>query len=262
MNIKEERLKREEMRLRSGNLYGNMTGNVVRNNIVKPVNNALLKQMKKRETSVKKLQEALSLTIGDNDVNDLRYNPLQCAQLIEEELTKTCGSVTSSKYTQKIRTLIFNISDIKNFYLRYRILKGDLVPSQIINMTSADLANEDLKNKRKEIEKKALNNVLLNDFNVQIIKKTHKGEIHVVENSLSNYGSLMDPVDLESNQEKDDHLETDIQPSDLVMIDENNIQSSPVVAVKKSLPPRNNNLIFHEHELETLKKIEEKKVNG
>ncbi|CAN8061925.1 unnamed protein product [Agarophyton chilense] len=62
------------------------------------------------------------------------------------------GNGTS--YKQKYRSLSFNLKDPKNGKLRSAVLLRDILPSELIDMSSTDLANDDLRKKRAEVREK------------------------------------------------------------------------------------------------------------
>ena len=51
-------------------------------------------------------------------------------------------------YKQKYRNLNFNLMDKKNTSLRVAVLSRDIPPSCLLNITSEELANEELKKER------------------------------------------------------------------------------------------------------------------
>lgn len=63
----------------------------------------------------------------------------------------------------RIRMLLFNLKDPKNPYLRKRLLSGELSPSALPTMSSADLANPELANMRKEFEERSMKKVALTE---------------------------------------------------------------------------------------------------
>ena len=45
-------------------------------------------------------------------------------------------------YSQKARSLLFNLKDPKNNQIRQEIIKGNLTPSRVVKMTPKELAND------------------------------------------------------------------------------------------------------------------------
>jgi len=94
----------------------------------------------------------------------MRVQPADLANEIEMELYKQLylKEINSWKdYNSKLRSLSFNLKDPKNPYLRIRLLSRELEPSLLPPISSADLANPELTNMRKNLAEKALKNVTL-----------------------------------------------------------------------------------------------------
>eukprot|EP01048_Picozoa_sp_COSAG05_P002404 COSAG05_NODE_98_length_19441_cov_32.923327_7_plen_504_part_00 len=71
---------------------------------------------------------------------------------IEEELFMLCGGKgITSDYKTRARNLAFNLSDKLNLRLRHSARTGELLPSQLVRMSNADLANEQAKLERAAI---------------------------------------------------------------------------------------------------------------
>eukprot|EP00184_Porphyridium_aerugineum_P008654 CAMPEP_0184693756 /NCGR_PEP_ID=MMETSP0313-20130426/1913_1 /TAXON_ID=2792 /ORGANISM="Porphyridium aerugineum, Strain SAG 1380-2" /LENGTH=250 /DNA_ID=CAMNT_0027151919 /DNA_START=12 /DNA_END=764 /DNA_ORIENTATION=+ len=62
----------------------------------------------------------------------------------------------NTEYKDKARTLSFNIKDKLNAGLREAILDGSVLPAQLVDMTSDDLANEREKSKRAKINQEMI----------------------------------------------------------------------------------------------------------
>lgn len=74
---------------------------------------------------------------------------------IEESMFKTFKS-NGPPYKRKYRMLSFNLKDPKNIDLRKKVLAKLIPPSELINMTSEELANDELKRSRAETDKKLI----------------------------------------------------------------------------------------------------------
>ena len=70
-------------------------------------------------------------------------------------------SVTD-EYRSKLRSLRYNMEDTKNPTLCPRILVGEITVSQLVNMTSEDLASEKVKLKKAKAEEESKKNIILN----------------------------------------------------------------------------------------------------
>lgn len=58
------------------------------------------------------------------------------------------------KYKTRYRSILFNTKDSKNSGLFRKILKGTISPSQLVRMTSEELASKELLEWREREEKK------------------------------------------------------------------------------------------------------------
>ena len=94
---------------------------------------------------------AKALTSDGEGVVAAKEDALQTACAIEVKMWKKFGS-TNDDYKAKFRTLNFNFKDKKNGNLRSAILKGNISPKHVVNMTSEELANDDLKKYRQEVK--------------------------------------------------------------------------------------------------------------
>ncbi|CEP22604.1 Transcription elongation factor S-II AltName: Full=TFIIS [Cyberlindnera jadinii] len=85
---------------------------------------------------------------------------LAVAKDIEREVFKAekMDTSSSSKYAQRLRTLTSNLRQKNNPELRQRVIDGELAASQLINMSTKELAPESLKKELEEIKKKNLFN--------------------------------------------------------------------------------------------------------
>jgi hypothetical protein len=54
-------------------------------------------------------------------------------------------------YSDKARSLIFNLKDPKNPRLKVRVVEGDLTPWDLVTLEAKDLASEAQKQQREEI---------------------------------------------------------------------------------------------------------------
>jgi len=61
------------------------------------------------------------------------------------------GSI-NGEYKAKMRSLAFNLRDPQNPDLREHVLSGEILPSSLVLMSAADLANKDLAEWRRRVE--------------------------------------------------------------------------------------------------------------
>lgn len=64
---------------------------------------------------------------------------------------------TDAKYKNRVRSRVSNLSDSKNPYLRFNVLRGDLAPERIAKMTAEEMASDELKREREKFTKEAIN---------------------------------------------------------------------------------------------------------
>ncbi len=84
-----------------------------------------------------------------------------------------CGQAYKSKYM----SLLFNLKDPKNEGLRGKVLSGTVSPVELVHMTSAEMANDDLSQMIKTVREQSVSRAVLEDINGAVfVKKTHKGE--------------------------------------------------------------------------------------
>jgi len=104
-----------------------------------------------------KSREMLCAAIkGDGTSVDGADDPKYLAQVLEECIHKEC-KIADKKYTNKIRSKIFNLRDVRNPQLRLNFLRGKISPQRMADMTSMEMASEELKAMRDKITKKGIN---------------------------------------------------------------------------------------------------------
>lgn len=64
---------------------------------------------------------------------------------------------TDMKYKNRVRSRVSNLGDMKNPYLRFNVLRGDLAPERIARMTAEEMASDELKREREKYTKEAIN---------------------------------------------------------------------------------------------------------
>jgi collagen type III alpha len=81
------------------------------------------------------------------------------------------------EYNARARTLIFNLRDQANPSLRARVLRGELPPRALCQLSPTELARKDLQEMRREREALVGEDSFLESIPSEMfVKKTHKGE--------------------------------------------------------------------------------------
>lgn len=94
-----------------------------------------------------------ALYFKDEKVVSTRDEAQLVTNAIEEAMfEKFKGS--GQLYKQKYRTISFNLKDPKNGKLRAGVLSRDILPHDLVEMSSTELANEDLRKRRAEVQAK------------------------------------------------------------------------------------------------------------
>ena len=158
-------------------------------------------------------------------------NP-QLNQAIQQETTiiKFCNSISvaietamwlqngeqaSKAYKKKFQTLYYNIMDNRNSELRFSILNSEISPSELVKMSSEELAPSSLKSRRTEQQNKYFKEQVLMKGEAKIIAKTHKGESILVvdkgENTMEvqeniNNNLIINKVTKDDEKKQDDNL--------------------------------------------------------
>lgn len=107
------------------------------------------------------------------------------------------------------------MSDARNFELRFSILNKDLPPSELVKMSSEDLAPSSLKNRRIELKDKYFKEQVLMKEDMKIIAKTHKGEsLLTVDDTADKIFTASDIVSLH-REKNDDNISIEKTQGDL-----------------------------------------------
>ncbi|CAO3700623.1 unnamed protein product [Rhizopus stolonifer] len=81
-------------------------------------------------------------------------------------------------YKSKMRPLLNNLKT--NIELRNRVAMGEILPRDLVLMSTSDMANSELRKKWEIIRQEGLKNSILKFDDVPLIKKTHKGDIIMI----------------------------------------------------------------------------------
>lgn len=90
-----------------------------------------------------------------------------------------CGS----QYKNKFRSLLHNLKDKSNQAFQMRVITGELSPKDLVAMSAKDMANPELKSMSESMIQESIKNSVLKVSNMPFIKKTHKGDIIMVDNT-------------------------------------------------------------------------------
>ncbi|KAG5437642.1 hypothetical protein PCANB_000679 [Pneumocystis canis] len=93
--------------------------------------------------------------------------------------------VLTPKYKERFRSLHFNLKDDKNPQLRTRVIFGDIMPQDLIHMTSEEMANSEIQLLAESIRAQSTKNSVLKQTETLRIRKTHKGEEIIGDQEIS-----------------------------------------------------------------------------
>jgi transcription elongation factor S-II len=105
----------------------------------------------------KKSREMLCDAITGDGV-PVGVDPQYLAQVLEECIHKECRN-TDKKYTNKVRSKVYNLRDARNPKLRLKFLSGNISPQAMAKMTSIEMASEELQAMREKWSKETTNEV-------------------------------------------------------------------------------------------------------
>ncbi|KAI8366278.1 transcription factor S-II, central domain-containing protein [Choanephora cucurbitarum] len=133
-------------------------------------------------------KEKLSPEERANSLAKLIENTMlqELGDMVKGQRHRTCGE----RYKSKFRSLLHNLKDKANKVFQLRVITGDLEPSELVKMSSEDMANPELKSMSELLREKGLKNSVMKLENVPIIKKTHKGDIIMVPNEPNEERSM------------------------------------------------------------------------
>ena len=136
-----------------------------------------------RNKIARKFMEIISAPIPldaeDSSDNESDYNPRKLCMIgvsIENavfELTHNGGKITN-EYNSKVRSLVFNLTDKSNIELKKKLIKQDIKPRELAQLSAHELASAKKKEERKNAEKEALDS-RRTDIVQEHLKKTFTG---------------------------------------------------------------------------------------
>ncbi|EDW67985.1 death-inducer obliterator 1 [Drosophila virilis] len=130
---------------------------------------------------------------------------------VESEMYHSFGRDVSAKYKSKYRSLMFNIKDRKNKTLFEKICAKQVEPKQLVRMTPAELASQELAKWREEENRHQLDMIKKSELDLlscaqNYVVKTHKGE-EVIESKLD-VTLPEEESELEANKSKFDSYDS------------------------------------------------------
>lgn len=139
--------------------------------IPSPVSGSKHIARKIKESLEQRCKQLKDLEISSSKVEQLAFE-------IEGQLND-CFKEGSQKYLNKFRSLMFNLSNVKNPALVLNVLTGEIPPAKLVRMSAEEMAPHELA-KWRERENKHSIELIKRDAQLQaqqvIVKKTHKGE--------------------------------------------------------------------------------------
>lgn len=102
--------------------------------------------------------------------------------------------VLTSKYKERFRTLHFNLKDDKNPQLRARVVLGQIIPKDLIHMTSEEMANSEIQLLAESVRAQSTKNSVLKQTEAPRIRRTHKGE-EIIEDQEINEFSMQQKIE-------------------------------------------------------------------
>lgn len=136
-----------------------------------------------------RIKEAQAAALPTDNSEWLTENEVEhFVKRVESEMYHSFGRDVSAKYKSKYRSLMFNIKDRKNKTLFEKICAKQVDPKQLVRMTPADLASQELAKWREEENRHQLDMIKKSELDLlssaqNYVVKTHKGE-EVIETKL------------------------------------------------------------------------------
>ncbi|KAJ6072823.1 hypothetical protein N7467_010908 [Penicillium canescens] len=138
----------------------------------KSVAAALIKLFVEQITAAQKAK-AFTLSAGQSAEDVARSLGLSIEDAMYENICGRSGE-PSEPYKSQLRSIMFNVK--KNASLRDRLLVGSLSPKVLSQMTSGEMASEELQQKDAEIKREAERQHIIVQEQGPRIRRTHKGE--------------------------------------------------------------------------------------
>lgn len=121
------------------------------------------------------------------------------AEKIENEMFIYFNRDTRDKYKAKYRSLKFNLGDVKNPTLLEKICSNKISPKQLVQLSSAEMASEDLAKWREYENKHQLEIITKSELEslaqTKVVLKSHKGE-EIIESKSETSDMVIQDVEL------------------------------------------------------------------
>jgi hypothetical protein len=170
-----------------------------------------------QKTVAERLRDTLTPLINTaSDARGYRIPDGQTAKSLAEKFTLEMSHAafnlygeptgSTSPYFSKMRTIMFNVK--KNTVLVDRLLSGSLKADDLVAMEAEEMASEDKQREYAEMREKAEKQMILTEETGPRLRKTHKGEEIVGEDSLDN-----DDFNVPSRRERESITEDAVMQS-------------------------------------------------
>lgn len=140
-------------------------------------------------TTIKNFIENGSLVLGENEtpenVGERLALSIEYIMFKDFSIEEKGKYILTSKYKERFRTLHFNLKDDKNPQLRTRVIFGEIVPKDLVHMTSEEMANSEIQSLAESVRAQSTKNSVLKQTDAPRIRRTHKGE-EIIENQEIN----------------------------------------------------------------------------
>ena len=151
-----------------------------------------------KETLVKRMQEFDHPDIPKMTEAEISFFAKDIEREMFQFFSKETGDKFKMKYLAKYRSLMFNLSDMKNKTLIEKICAKMLTPKQLVEFSSAALASEELSKWREDENKHQLEIITKSELDAltqnKIVVKTHKGE-EIIEQKSAPADILVPVID-------------------------------------------------------------------
>ncbi|EWC45159.1 hypothetical protein DRE_06047 [Drechslerella stenobrocha 248] len=98
------------------------------------------------------------LCIGSDATPDTIF---KLAKELEQQLYKNHSNKTDGPYRQKVRSIFFNLKDVKNPGLRKNVITGRIKPVRLAMMTSEEMASAERKREDEKIEEENMKEAMV-----------------------------------------------------------------------------------------------------
>jgi hypothetical protein len=136
------------------------------------------------------LKALLDLKLKKDTTGQMVIDALKMAESIEQALFKANLESCSEAYKEKSRSLFTNLKNPEN---AFKVFGGDVKPEKLAVMASEELADNELKEMKKQIQEQSIQNSIIEDISIHAVsKKTKKGE-EKIENDVADNALYFEP---------------------------------------------------------------------